>query len=129
MYQEGEEIFYYLTLYNENYPMPPMPQGVETGIIKGLYKYKPGADNKKFKANIFASGTIMNCALKAQETLAERYNISADVWSATNYKQLRSEALRIKRWNMLHPEQKPKKSYIETILEKRKDLLLLCQTI
>lgn len=120
MYQEGEEIFYYLTLYNENYPMPPMPQGVEEGIIKGLYKYQPSAEKKKLKANIFASGTIMNCALKAQEILAQRYNISADVWSATNYKQLRSEALRVKRWNMLHPEEKPKKSYIETILEKEK---------
>ncbi len=120
MYREDEEIFYYLTLYNENYPMPPMPQAVEEGIIKGLYKYKPAAEKKKLKANIFASGTIMNCALKAQEILAERYNISADVWSATNYKQLRSGALRIKRWNMLHPEKKPKKSYIETILEKEK---------
>ncbi|MGC9036039.1 MAG: pyruvate dehydrogenase (acetyl-transferring), homodimeric type [Verrucomicrobiia bacterium] len=120
MYEEGEEIFYYLTLYNENYPMPPMPQGAEEGIVKGLYKFKPGVENKKLKAHIFASGPIINCAIKAQEILAERYNVSADVWSATNYKQLRSEALRVRRWNMLHPDDKPQKSYIENILENEK---------
>ncbi|MGC8743767.1 MAG: pyruvate dehydrogenase (acetyl-transferring), homodimeric type [Verrucomicrobiia bacterium] len=120
MYEEGEDVFYYITLYNENYSMPPMPKGVEEGIIKGLYRFRPGPDNKKLKAHIFASGPIINCAIKAQETLAERYNVSADIWSATNYKQLRSEALRARRWNMLHPGEKPQKSYIETVLEKEK---------
>jgi pyruvate dehydrogenase E1 component len=118
MYAEGEDIFYYLTLYNENYPMPPMPAGVEDGILKGLYKFKPGAEGKKLKAHIFGSGTIINSALKAQEILAERYGVSADVWSATSYKMLRTDALRCKRWNMLHPVEPPKKSYIETLLAK-----------
>ncbi len=119
MYQEGEEVFYYLTLYNENSPMPPMPAGVEEGILKGLYKFKTGPDGLKHKAQLFGSGTIMRSALKAQQILAEKYDVSADVWSATNYKQLRSEALRVKRWNMLHPSEIPQKSYLETVLEKQ----------
>ena len=118
MFAEGEDIFYYLSLYNENYPMPPMPAGVEDGILKGLYKFKPGPEGKKLKAHIFGSGTIINSALKAQEILAERYDVSADVWSATSYKLLRTDALRCKRWNMLHPAAVPKKSYIETLLAK-----------
>jgi pyruvate dehydrogenase E1 component len=118
MFAEGEEIVYYLSLYNENYPMPPMPAGVEDGILKGLYKFKPGAEGKKLKAHIFGSGSIINSALKAQEILAERYGVSADVWSATSYKLLRTDALRCKRWNMLHPTQPPKKSYVETLLAK-----------
>ena len=135
MYAEGEDIFYYLTLYNENYPMPPMPAGVEDGILKGLYKFKPGPEispahpmgeggrrpgegSEGLKAHIFGSGTIINSALKAQEILAERYGVSADVWSATSYKLLRTDALRCKRWNMLHPAAAPKRSYIETLLAK-----------
>ncbi len=118
MYVEGEDIFYYLTLYNENYPMPQMPAGVEDGILKGLYKFKPGADGKKLKAHIFGSGTIINSALKAQQILAERYDVSADVWSATSYKLLRTDAIRCQRWNMLHPTQSAQKSYVETLLAK-----------
>ncbi len=116
MFAEGEGIFYYLSLYNENYAMPPMPAGVEDGILKGLYKFKPGPEGKKLKAHIFGSGSIINSALKAQEILAERYNVSADVWSATSYKLLRTDALRCKRWNMLHPTALAKKSYVETLL-------------
>ena len=118
MFAEGEEIFYYLSLYNENYAMPPMPAGVEDGILKGLYKYKPGPDGKKLKAHIFGSGSIINSALQAREILAERYDVSADVWSATSYKLLRTDAVRCKRWNMLHPSEPPKVSYIETLLAK-----------
>ena len=117
MYQEGENIFYYLTLYNENYVMPPMPAGAEHGILKGLYKVKPGAPEKKRKAQIFGSGSLIRSALQAQEILAEKYDVSADVWSATSYKQLRAEALAVKRWNMLHPSARPQKSYLETLLE------------
>jgi len=85
MYQDGENIFYYLTLYNEEIPMPPMPEGVESGILNGLYKFKTGPEGKKHKAQIFGSGPIIYNALKAQEILAEKYNVSADVWSATSY--------------------------------------------
>jgi pyruvate dehydrogenase E1 component len=118
MYVENEDIFYYLSLYNENYSMPPMPAGVEDGILKGLYKFKAGAEGKKARAHIFGSGTIIQSALKAQEILAERYGVSADVWSATSYKLLRTDALRCQRWNMLHPTEPPKKSYVENLLAK-----------
>jgi pyruvate dehydrogenase E1 component len=118
MYVENEEIFYYLSLYNENYVQLPMPAGVEDGILKGLYKFKPGAEDKKIKAHIFGSGSIMLSALKAQTILAEKYGVSADIWSATSYKLLRTDALRCQRWNMMHPTQPPKKNYVETILAK-----------
>jgi pyruvate dehydrogenase E1 component len=118
MYQDGEDIFYYLTLQNENYAMPAMPEGAEEGILKGLYKFKPGATGKRHKAHIFGSGSIIRSALKAQEILAEKYNVSADVWSATSYKQLRTDTLNCKRWNMLHPTETPRKSYLETTLAK-----------
>jgi len=117
MFKEGENIFYYLSLYNENYPMPPMPAGVESGILKGLYRFKQGPPGKRHKAHLFASGPIIRSALKAQSILAEAYDVSADVWSATNYKQLRGEAVRCKRWNMLHPKEAPQKSYLEALLE------------
>jgi pyruvate dehydrogenase E1 component len=118
MYVENEDIFYYLAVYNENHPMPAMPAGCEDGILKGLYKFKPGAEGKKIKAHIFGSGSIMQSALKAQEILAEKYGVSADVWSATSYKLLRTDAIRCQRWNMLHPTQPAQKSYVETLLAK-----------
>jgi pyruvate dehydrogenase E1 component len=117
MYHDGEDVFYYLTLHNENYKMPAMPKGVEPGILNGLYKYHAGPTGKKHKAHIFGSGALIWSALKAQEILADRYNVSADVWSATSYKRLRNEALHAQRWNMLHPTAKPRKSYLETVLE------------
>jgi pyruvate dehydrogenase E1 component len=117
LYAEGEEYFYYLTLYNENYPMPEMPQGAEEGILKGLYKLKAASKGKKFKVHIFGSGPLLREALRAQELLAEHFDVAADVWSATSYKLLRGEALRAQRWNMLHPTAAPKKSYIESILQ------------
>jgi pyruvate dehydrogenase E1 component len=117
MFQDGEEILYYLCLYNENYAMPPMPPGVEEGVIKGLYKFKEGPAGKKHKAQILGSGSIIRSALQAQEILAERYDVSADVWSATSYKNLRNEALLAERWNMLHPTETPKKPYVQQLLE------------
>ena len=116
MYQEGEEVFYYLTLYNENHVMPPMPVGAEEGILQGLYKFKSGPEGLQHKAQIFGSGPIMQGALKAQSILAERYGVSADVWSATNYKRLRHEALQCERWNMLHPTEPPKTPLVASLL-------------
>ncbi len=109
-----------------------MPAGVEDGILKGLYKFKAasgagilpanhGQDaraTKMAKAHIFGSGPIINTALKAQEILADRYGVSADVWSATSYKLLRTDAIRCQRWNMLHPAEPPRKSYLENLLAK-----------
>ena len=124
MYAEGEEIFYYLTLYNENYAMPPMPQGSEGGILKGLYKFRRGEEKKKWKAQILGSGPIVRHALKAQEILAEKFGVSADVWSATSYKRLRNEALDARRWNMLHPTSPQRRSYLEEVLNKEQGVFI-----
>ena len=118
MFVEQEDVFYYLALYNENHPQPPMPAGVEDGILKGLYKFKSGCEGGKIKAHLLGSGSIMQSALKAQVILAEKYGVSADVWSATSYKLLRTDAIRCQRWNMLHPTQPAKKSHIETVFAK-----------
>lgn len=118
MYEKGEETFYYLTLYNENYTMPPMPKGVEEGVLKGLYRFNQGEEGLKNKAHILGSGSILVEAMKAQKILAESYQVSADLWSATSYKSLRNDALRANRWNMLHPTEPPRKSYVESLLER-----------
>jgi len=120
MYEKGEDLFYYLTLYNEKYSMPPMPEGAQEGILKGLYKFKAAPEKGKHHAHIFGSGPLINEALRAQTILAQKYGVAADVWSATNYKSLRNDALETRRWNMLHPVEKPKKSYVETLLQNEK---------
>jgi pyruvate dehydrogenase E1 component len=118
MYQEGEDRFYYLTVYNENYAQPPIPEreGIIDGILKGIYKYQPAA-NGPAVAQLFGSGSILNEALKAQQILAEKYQVATDVWSVTSYNELRREALATERWNRLHPAEPERKSYIETVLE------------
>jgi pyruvate dehydrogenase E1 component len=118
MFEDGEEILYYLCLYNENYAMPPMPAGAEDGIIKGLYKFKAGPEGPRHKGHLFGSGSIIRSALRAQQILAERYDVSADVWSATSYKNLRNEAILAERWNFLHPTETPKKPHVVQLLEK-----------
>ena len=124
MYEAGENIFYYLTLHNENYAMPAMPAGVEAGILNGLYRFQPGPAGKKHKAHLFGSGALIRSALKAQEILAERYDVSADVWSATSYKRLRNEALAAQRWNRLHPTAPPRQSYLEQTLAGEKGVFV-----
>lgn len=122
MYHEREDIFYYITLGNENYKMAPMPEGAEEGILKGLYKFsqqqKTVKGKKLHRAHIFGSGSILREALRAQEILFDNYGVSADVWSATSYKELRRDALEVERWNMLHPTEKPRKPYVTQLLEK-----------
>jgi pyruvate dehydrogenase E1 component len=117
MYQEGEDRFYYIMLYNEDYIMPEMPAGCEEGIIKGIYKLK-AAEGKKATVQLFGSGTILNEALRAQTILAEKYSVQADVWSVTSYNELRREALAADRWSRLHPTEKQKQPHILTVLEK-----------
>jgi pyruvate dehydrogenase E1 component len=113
MYEDQERVFYYLTVMNENYPMPAMPKGAKEGIVKGMYKFKASTKKQaKLKAQLFGSGTIMNEVLKAQEILEEEFKVAADVWSITSYKELRRDALDIERWNMLHPSEKQKVPYI-----------------
>jgi pyruvate dehydrogenase E1 component len=117
MYHDREDLFYYLSLYNENYHMPAMPDGVEQGILKGLYRFNTGPSDAKHKAHLLGSGPILLQALRAQKILGERYGVSADVWSATSFKALRTEALRCRRWNMFHPTEEPRRSHVETLLQ------------
>ena len=112
MYKEGEDRFYYLTLYNENYAMPALPKEVNPeGILKGIYRFR-AAEKGKAKVQLFGSGPILNEALRAQQILAEKYNVAADVWSVTSYNELRRDALRVERWNRLHPDQPERAPYI-----------------
>ncbi|MFZ0662466.1 MAG: pyruvate dehydrogenase (acetyl-transferring), homodimeric type [Acidobacteriaceae bacterium] len=111
MYQENEPVFYYITMYNEDYAMPAMPEGAQEGIVRGIYKLK-AAPKGKATAQLFGSGTILNEVLKAQGILAEKYGVQADVWSVTSYNELRREALAVERWNRLHPTEAEKTSYI-----------------
>ncbi len=116
MYQEQENLYYYLTLYNENYAQPEMPEGVTEGIIKGIYKLKAGAGRPK--VHLWGSGPMANEALRAQQMLAEQYKVNADVWSVTSYNELRRNALQAERWNRLHPTEAEQKPYIAQVMEK-----------
>ncbi|MEO6910810.1 MAG: pyruvate dehydrogenase (acetyl-transferring), homodimeric type [Edaphobacter sp.] len=115
MYQEAEPIFYYITMYNEDYPMPAMPEGAAEGIRRGLYMLKP-AEGGEVVAQLFGSGTIMNEVLRAQEILATKYHLHTNVWSVTSYNELRRDALAVERWNRLHPAEKERQSYLQTTL-------------
>ena len=114
--QAPADVFYYITLYNETYPMPPMPDGVSDGIIHGLYQYRPAAEQRAHRSQILASGTAMLAALQAQRMLSDEHDVAADVWSATSYKQLRDEALSAEWWNRLHPTNPPRRPYVAEVL-------------
>jgi pyruvate dehydrogenase E1 component len=117
MYQEQEDCFYYLTLYNENYAMPAMPEGLDPrDVLRGIYRYKT-AEKGKAKVQLFGSGPILNEALRAQAILAEKYGVPADVWSVTSYNELRREALATERWNRLHPGEPERVPYIVEALK------------
>jgi len=113
----GEDVFYYLALYNETYAMPPMPEDVEEGVIRGLYRVKEGPNGQKMhRAQVFGSGPMVQQALRAQQMLADEHDVSADVWSATSYQQLRADALASERWNRLHPGEDRREPFVSTTL-------------
>jgi pyruvate dehydrogenase E1 component len=117
MYEIGEEVFYYITLGNENYPMAAMPKGAAEGVLKGLYKLRAAERKSKgTRVHLLGSGAILREVLRAQEMLGDRFQVAADVWSATSYKELRRDALEVERWNRLHPTAKPRRSYVEELL-------------
>jgi len=117
MYQLQEDRFYYLTLYNENYPMPAMPQGLNPeGVLKGIYRFQAAAEGKAV-VQLFGSGPILNEAVRAQQILADQYGVAADVWSVTSYNELRRDALAAERWNRLHPDQPARVPYIVQALQ------------
>jgi pyruvate dehydrogenase E1 component len=113
---EGEDVFYYLTLYNENYPMPAKPEGVEQGILDGLYRWAPAPEAGAHRAAILFSGPAHRAARLAQADLAAHYQVGAELWSATSYKVLREEALSVERWNRLHPAAPPRLPLVGTAL-------------
>ncbi|HSP99054.1 MAG TPA: pyruvate dehydrogenase (acetyl-transferring), homodimeric type, partial [Candidatus Dormibacteraeota bacterium] len=116
MFTEGENCFYYLTVYNEQYPMPAMPAGVEDGIRRGLYRVAPAAAMADApRIHLFGSGAILREALAAQQLLAQR-GVAAEVWSATSYSELRRDALACERWNRLHPAEPPRQPYVTACL-------------
>jgi pyruvate dehydrogenase E1 component len=113
---EAEDCFYYITLYNENYAQPPMPEGVEDGIVRGMYLLQPAAGEPAHRAQILASGPMVLQALEAQRILAEHYDVGADVWSVPGWKQLRDDALECERWNRLHPSEPPRTPFVTELL-------------
>jgi pyruvate dehydrogenase E1 component len=112
MYQNQEDRFYYITLYNENYAMPALPAGLDPeGVLRGIYRYQAPAKGKA-KVHLFGSGPILNEAIRAQQILADKYNVPSDVWSVTSYNELRRDALAVERWNRLHPDEPEKTPYL-----------------
>jgi len=116
MYEKHENIYYYITLQNEDYAMPPMPEGAKAGILRGIYKFKDASQRLKHHVQLFGSGSIMQQVLRAQALLAEKFDISADVWGVTSYQQLRNDGMSAERHNRLNPEQQPRVPYITEVL-------------
>jgi len=112
----ADDVFYYVTLYNENWVMPPKPDGVEEGVLRGLYRLRLAEAGSR-RVQILASGPILLQALRAQQLLAERFDIAADIWSATSFQQLRNDALDVERWNRLHPDAEPRIAYVRQCLD------------
>jgi pyruvate dehydrogenase E1 component len=120
MYQEQEDIYYYITVMNENYPHPEMPKGAEQGILKGMYLFSEGSKKKKEpRVQLLGSGTILREVIAAAAILKDDYNVNADIWSVTSFNELRREALDVVRWNMLHPTEPAKASHVENCLQGR----------
>ncbi len=121
MYMEYQDVFYYITLLNEIYEQPPMPEGVEEGIIKGMYCFKKNnGENSGKHVNLLGSGGVLNQAIAASKIL-EEYGVLADIWSVTSYKELYKDAQDVERWNILNADKEPRKNYIEQCFDKKDD--------
>ncbi|MGH7709039.1 MAG: pyruvate dehydrogenase (acetyl-transferring), homodimeric type [Vulcanimicrobiaceae bacterium] len=121
MLADQEDVFYYITVMNENYQHPAIPKGVEDGIIKGLYLLRDGGkvDKKQPRVQLLGSGTILREVLAGADLLAADFGVAADVWSAPSFNELRRDGLDVTRWNMLHPEEPQRKAYVEAAFESR----------
>jgi pyruvate dehydrogenase E1 component len=119
MVEKQEDVYYYITVMNENYEHPAMPKGVEEGILKGMYSFSESASKSKVRVQLLGSGTILREVIAAAELLERDWGVGADVWSAPSFTELRREGLGVERWNLLHPEDKPRLSYVEQCLAKR----------
>ncbi len=121
MYVRGEDVYYYVTLYNENYPMAPKPAGVDDGILRGIYRFSGppesvAATPSAQRIRLVGSGSILQQVIEAQAVLADRFGIAAEVYSAPSFPLLRRDALEVERWNRLHPDQDPRIPYVSQVL-------------
>jgi len=120
MFSEHEDVFYYLTLLNENYPHPAMPDGTGEGILRGMYLLREGPKrSKKPRVQLLGSGAILREVLAAADLLADDFGVVADVWSVTSFTELRRDGIEVERWNMLHPLQPRRRPYVAECLEQR----------
>jgi pyruvate dehydrogenase E1 component len=117
MYEEQEDVYYYVTLMNENYQHPAMPAGAEEGIVKGLYLLKAGASTKGPRVQLMGSGTILREVIAAADLLRDDWGVESDIWSATSFNELRRDGMSVERWNLLHPTQPRRMSHVEASLE------------
>ena len=122
MYADGEDIYYYITVMNENYAHPAMPAGMEADILKGMYLFREAAVTKKDKApkvQLLGSGTILREVIAAADLLEKDFGVKADIWSATSFNELRRDGIDVERWNMLHPVEAPRESHVQKCLKDR----------
>ena len=112
MYAEQEDVFYYITVMNENYEHPAMPEGAHDGILKGMYLLRDAGAPKGPRVQLLGSGTILREVIAGADLLAAEFDISADIWSCPSFTELRRDGLETERWNMLHPEERPRKSHV-----------------
>jgi pyruvate dehydrogenase E1 component len=127
MYKDGESVFYYITVMNEAYEMPAMPEGAREGILKGMYKLKAAPAGKKkvkARAQLLGSGAILNEVIKAQQILGEQFDVAADVWSVTSYQELYRDGHAVDRWNRLHPSDAPRVPYVTQCLGKTEGVIV-----
>jgi pyruvate dehydrogenase E1 component len=120
MHQEQEDVFYYITVMNENYPHPAMPAGVEDGIRKGMYLFREGPASDGPRVQLLGSGTILREVIAAAHLLEEDFGVTADIWSVTSFNELRRDGLDVDRWNMLHPNETPRSSHVQQSLMGRR---------
>jgi pyruvate dehydrogenase E1 component len=119
MHEKNENVFYYITSMNENYSHPTKPEGADEGILKGMYLFKEYKNKGKIKVQLMGSGTILREAIAAAKILSEEYGVDSDIWSVTSFNELRKDGMEIERRNLLNPDSKKEKNYIEKCLEKR----------
>ena len=119
MHEKKENIFYYITAMNENYSHPDKPKGCDEGILKGMYLFKEFNKKGKTKVQLLGSGTILREIISAAKILSQDYGIDSDVWSITSFNELRRDGMETERWNLLNPNEKRKKSFVQKCLEKR----------
>jgi pyruvate dehydrogenase E1 component len=120
MYVQQENVFYYITVMNENYKHPDLPKGVEDGIIRGMYLFKSGNKKAKYHVQLLGSGSILREVIKAQELLDQDFDIAADVWSVTSFTELRRDGMACLREARMHPDEAPKENYVSQMLKDRK---------